>query len=264
MSRLRCGQIELAYEVSGQGPPLLLLSGLGLSSRVWSPILHAFEDQFRVLTVDNRGTGGSDAPPGPYAIEEMADDVASLLDQLEFGPGSAIGWSLGGSVLQSLLVRAPSHFHTAVLLSSLPSYTEVQHAWLDAQLVMRRQRLAPQTIATMGLPWSFTPRLLCDHARVASQVAALCADPNQTGLEAFEAQAAAIRAYDSRESLVAVKARTLVIVGAEDVLTPVEQAVELARCIPNSVLKVLPRGGHAMVLEYPDDTIDAIMGFLLA
>ena len=262
MATTDVGGVSLHYDVQGSGTPLLLISGLGQSSLVWAPIVPLLEDRFTCITFDNRGTGRSSVPPGPYRIDDMADDVAGLLEHLELGPVSAVGWSLGGSVLQSLLVRHGERLTRAVLLSAFPSYTAVQHAWLDAGLALRRSGLDPVSIALHGMAWGYTPRALSDHRALAAQAARIRDDPWPTSLAGFEAQAAGLRVYASQPHLPEADTPTLVLTGAEDVLTPVAQAVEMAALLPRGTLQVLPRGGHGMVLEYPDDTVRALIGFL--
>jgi 3-oxoadipate enol-lactonase len=112
------------------------------------------------------------------------------------------------------------------------------------------------------MPWVFTPGLLADHAAAAAQAELARKDPHPTTLAGFEAQAAGLRVYDSRGGLPSATAPVLVLAGAEDVLTPVAQSVEIAELLPNATLQVLPRGGHGMPLEYPDDTLAAITAYL--
>jgi pimeloyl-ACP methyl ester carboxylesterase len=254
--------VTLHYQAEGEGPPLLLIAGLGLSSLAWTAAVPRLREGFTVITFDNRGTGRSEVPPGPYAIDDLADDTAALIDHLGLGPVSAVGWSLGGSVLQSLLIRHGDTLRAAVLLNAFPSYTPIQDAWLDAGLMLRRGGLDPVAIGMNGMPWAFTPRLLSDHAAAAVQAELARKDPYPTTLAGFEAQAAGLRVYDSRPDLPRAQTPALVLAGAEDVLTPVAQSVEMAELLPDATLQVLPRGGHGMILEYPDDTLAAITGYL--
>jgi 3-oxoadipate enol-lactonase len=254
--------VTLHYDVEGNGPPLLLIAGLGSSSLAWAAAVPRLREGFTVVTFDNRGTGRSDVPPGPYAIDDLADDAAALVDHLGVGPVAAVGWSLGGSVLQSMLIRHARVLSKAVLLNAFPSYTAIQDGWLDAGLAVRRAGVDPVAIGMSGMPWAFTPRLLSDHVTAAAQAELARKDPHPTTLAGFEAQAAGLRIYDSRPDLPSAMTYTLVLVGAEDVLTPVSQSVEIAELMPNATLQVLPRGGHGMLLEYPDDTLGAITAFL--
>jgi pimeloyl-ACP methyl ester carboxylesterase len=262
MAIAKVNGIQINYQVEGSGPPLLLISGLGQSSSSWAPVVPLLRDTFCCITFDNRGTGRSDVPPGAYTIDQMADDTAALIVHLRSGPVCAVGWSLGGSVLQSMLIRHRERIDRAVLLSTFPSYTELQHGWLDCLIALEHSGVDPLALALFRMGWVFTPRWLSNHDAAVATAKLVLKDPYPTSTRAFEAQAHGLRRYDSRAGLPNVTTPTLVLVGAEDILTPVEQSAEIARLIPGARLQVLPRGGHGMVLEYTSDTVRAITAFL--
>ncbi|MGE5596229.1 MAG: alpha/beta fold hydrolase [Hyphomicrobiales bacterium] len=253
---------RLYYEVAGEGPPLLFVSGLGGNHTAWTLTVPQFAKRWQCITFDNRGTGESDVPPGPYTIEEMADDAAALLEVLGIEGAACVGVSLGASVLQAMAYRHPARIARLVLISAFPSYTEVQHRWLDAHIALRKAGLDPLSSFVAQSPWTFTAKTLGDHDGLIRLARLLLEQPNRTTDEGFFAQAAAIRNFDSRPNLPRVTAPTLVLTGAEDVLTPIAQAVEIAELIPNAHLQVLPRGGHGMVGEYHDDVMRAVRAFL--
>lgn len=262
MPTVKLGDVNVFYEIEGQGPPLLLIAGLGADSRAWATVKPHLTAHFTCVTFDNRGVGRSEVPPGPYTIDQMGDDAAALIRALDLAPVAVVGWSLGGSVLQALLIRHQELVSRAVLLSAFPSYTELQHAWLDCLLTLRQSDLPPVAQALFGMPWGFTPKMLVDHETlVAGAKLAQTLAPPAT-FEGFSAQAHGLRRYDSRPQLPTVKTPTLVLVGAEDTLTPVSQSVEMAELMPNARLQVLPRGGHGMAVEFPAETTAAIRAFL--
>jgi len=254
--------VNLHYDIEGEGPPLLLIAGLGANSSSWATMKPLLIGRFTCITFDNRGTGRSDTPPGPYTIDEMADDAAGLIRSLGYDEVMAVGWSLGGSVLQALLIRNGALVSRAVLLSAFPSYTELQHGWLDCLLSLRQSGVPAEAQAMFGMAWGFTGKMLADHAALAAAARLGAAAPYPTSFEGFAAQAHGLRRYDSRPRLPGVKTPTLVLVSAEDVLTPVSQSVEIAQLIPNARLQVLPRGGHGMAVEYSPETAAAITAFL--
>jgi 3-oxoadipate enol-lactonase len=256
--------VSLYYEEAGSGPPLLLIAGLGANRNSWATVVPVLSARYRVFTFDNRGAGRSEVPPGPYAMEDMAHDTAALIDHLGTGPMAAIGWSMGGVILQSLLIDHPDKVSVAVLLSTLPSYTELQHPWLDGLLALRQAGVDPITLATASLPWAFTPHTLTDHPRTRHLLELGAKDPEPTGYAGFTAQASGIRVFDRRSELGSIRTPTLVLVGAEDVLTPPAQAIDIASRLPDASLVVLPRGSHAMIIEFPAPTLAAIESFLEA
>lgn len=254
--------VELFYEVEGQGPPLLLIAGLGANSSAWATVKPLLTSRFTVITFDNRGTGRSAVPPGPYTIPQMADDTAALLRHLNLGKVDVVGWSLGGSVLQALLIGHGDLVGRAVILSGFPSYTEVQQGWLDCLLALRQAGVSAEAQGVFGMAWGFTGKMLVDHGLLAAAAKAGAAAPYPTSFEGFAAQAHGLRRYDSRPDLPKVTNKVLVLVGAEDVLTPVWQSVEMAELIPGAHLQVLPRGGHGMAVEFTPETVAAIVAYL--
>lgn len=264
MPKATVNGVELHYEDEGDGPPLLLISGLGANRLSWATVVPELCDRYRCITFDNRGVGESEVTTGPYTIDQMGDDAAALIDHLGLDAVSAVGWSMGGSILQSLLIRHGSKLNRTVLLSTLPSYTDVQSGWVDALLALREADVDPLAQGIVGMPWAFTPQVLANHSKTFEFAQLAQQNPYPTSPEGFAAQAAAIRVYDSRPQLPTVATPTLVLVGAEDILTPVEQSAEIAALIPGAKLVVLPRGGHAMVLEYQPDTLREISAFLAA
>jgi len=262
MATAKLNGIHIYYKVEGSGPPLLLISGLGQNSLPWAAIVPMLRDKFTCITFDHRGTGRSDVPPGPYTIDQLGDDASALIEQVGFGRVCAVGWSMGGSVLQSMLIRHRDKLVRAVLLSAFPSYSELQHQWLDSLIALQRAAIDPLALAVFRSAWVFTPRWLSDHADAVATAKLALKDPYPTTIQGFEAQAHGLRRYDSRPALPTVSTPTLVLVGAEDILTPVQQSAEIARLIPGAKLQVLPRGGHGMALEYTSDTARAILAFI--
>jgi 3-oxoadipate enol-lactonase len=254
--------VKLHYEVTGSGPELLLIAGLGANRNSWVPVLPQLRERHTCITFDNRGAGRSDVPPGPYTIEQLAGDTAALIDHLEVGPVPAVGWSMGGVILQSLLIDHPGAVSRAVLLSTLPSYTDVQHAWLDGLLALRAAGVDPVVLGAAGIPWAFTAHTLVNHPVAYAALKLGSEDSEPTSNAGFAAQAQAIRVFDRRAELPAITTPTLVLVGAEDVLTPPSQAIEIAERIPGARLVVLPRGSHGLIVEFPAPTLAAIEEFL--
>ena len=262
MPDLTANGVRLYYERSGEGDPLLLISGLGGGAGMWQAMLPRFAKDFHCILYDHRGTGRSDAPPGPYTMDQMADDAAALLTEIGLAPADCVGLSMGGCVLQALAYRHPEVVRKAVLLSTFGWYTEIQHAWLDVGLTLRRAGADPMVVTVAGMPWTYTGRVMSLHEKAYAWASLAQGNPYPTSLEGYEAHAHATRNFDSRGYLGEIQAPTLVLVGAEDILTPVHQAAELAARIPSARLMVLPRGSHAMIAEYQDDVVRAIRDFL--
>ncbi|MFT3661509.1 MAG: alpha/beta hydrolase [Gordonia sp. (in: high G+C Gram-positive bacteria)] len=261
MPTLAIDDVQLHYNDAGNGDPIVLISGLGSSSSAWTAVEPLLSDR-RVITVDNRGTGRTVVGDYSWTVDDMADDVVALIEHLGIGPCDIVGWSMGGSILQSILIRHPGVARKAILLATFARYSPTHHLWLDSILAAATTDAAPEALAISGMPWLFTARTLADHHRLAELARMSASDPYPTPPEGFAAQAACLRIYDTREGLPTVTDPVLVLVGGEDVLTPPAQSIEVAELIPTAHLQILPRGGHAITAEYPEDLVAAIKGYL--
>ena len=255
--------ITLNYEVRGEGEPLLFISGLGRDSSSWALVTPKFPDR-KCVVFDNRGTGASEVPPGDYTMEQLAGDTAALIHHLGIGPVDIVGVSMGSSVLQALGYLHPEVIKRAVFVSGFPNYTAVQQGWLDCLIALRDAGVDPVSQALMGMPWGMTARSLYDHETAYRNAKLGVELIPRTSDEGFKGQAAGLRVFDSRPDLPRVTAPALVLVGAEDILTPPFQSIEMAELMPNARLRVLPRGGHGLVAEYTDDVVSAIKAFFAA
>src|SRR5215472_15604419 len=94
--------VRIAYEECGDGPPLLLVHGLGYDHHGWGPLPALLDGDFRLLLVDNRGVGESEAPEGPYTVAELAADAAAVLDAAGVERAHVVGVSLGGFIAQEI------------------------------------------------------------------------------------------------------------------------------------------------------------------
>lgn len=254
--------INMYYEEQGSGEPLLMIMGLSGHVMHWLFQAPALAPHYRVVTFDNRGAGRSDAPPGPYSTRQMADDAAALLEHLGIERARVVGWSMGGMIAQELVLAHPQRVERLVLLASLAKVKPYGHAWLTFGEQARERELEPRGLALWSMPWLYTPAFMTNTQMVEAALNQVAADPYPIGAQGFAGQSAACRAHDALDRLSGITAPTLVLVGAEDILTPPEYSREMAARIPGARLQLLERGGHGISLEYPQLVNDALLAFL--
>ena len=114
------GDVRIAYEVAGDGPPLLLVMGLGYDRHGWGVVPRLLADDFTVAWYDNRGLGESDVPTGPYSASLMAGDALAVMDAAGFGRAHVVGTSLGGMVAQELVLAHPERVDRLIVCCSSP------------------------------------------------------------------------------------------------------------------------------------------------
>ena len=264
MPTIRANGIDIYYEQHGAGPDLVLIMGLGAHLGAWALQTPAFARHFRVTLFDNRGAGRTSAPDAPYSILGMADDTAALMDELGIARAHIAGASMGGMIAQELAINRPERVDRLVLACTRARAGEGRHLLAPAQAALYDLEIDGVQRALLTMPWSYTAAFMSEPRRVLAAVELRRKDPYPIQSHAYHRQQAAVMAHDTLDRLHGIAAPTLVLVAAEDILTPVDESAELARAIPGARLKVLPRGGHAFFAEYAQDFNRAVIDFLTA
>jgi 3-oxoadipate enol-lactonase len=249
----------IVARLEGEGPLLVLLAGFGQTSDVWTAVLPRLSASHTCVLVDNRGVGRS-AGNRDITIEKMAGDIAEVIQTLG-APAAVLGWSMGGAVAQTLALSRPDLVSSLVLLSTAARRSEVQQRWTAARVALAASAPDRETAEITVLPWLFTHRLLSDHRRLAS-IARANAGTDAVPVSVLRAQAHAFSTFDVTDRLGEVAAPVLVVVGAEDIVTPVSDSIAMALALRDGQLIVLPQGGHAVVLETPAEVVAPILRFL--
>ncbi|MCW2680711.1 MAG: hydrolase, alpha/beta fold family [Frankiales bacterium] len=249
-------RVELAHTERGTGRPLVLLHAFPLSSAMWQGL----ELPCRVIAPDQRGFGGSPLGADPPSLGECADDVLALMDRLGLEQVALGGLSMGGYVAMELLRRAPGRV-SALLLADTKAQAdtaEQREGRLRTAEAAEREgtaQLADQVLPAL-LGGTSLDRRLGVVARVRDLVAAA---PPATVAWASRAMAGR---PDSFDVLRATQVPALVVVGEQDVLSPVAQAQQMADALPQGRLVVVPEAGHLSAVEDPEAFGAAVTAFL--
>jgi 3-oxoadipate enol-lactonase len=238
-----------------------MIQGLGMHAAAWGLQRGAFGRRHRCIAPDNRGTGRSDAPPGPYDLVRMAADMIEVLDAEGVERVHVVGASMGGVIAQIIGVQHPERVRSLVLACTACRH----HAWRRELLAEWGNDVEQRGMQALtdddGMRWLVGPRL---QRRWGVFVNVLARVLVQTKPEAFKAQVDAILAMpdDMRDELHTITAPTLVITGSQDTLTPLGDAEELAELITTSRLYVLRGAAHGLMAETPNAFNDAVLKFL--
>jgi pimeloyl-ACP methyl ester carboxylesterase len=264
MPQARIRDVNLHYDVRGNGDPLLMIMGLGASSAAWDPkLLDDLAKLLRVITFDNRGTGQSDKPDAPYSIEMFADDAAGVLEHLKIRRAHIFGVSMGGMIAQEFALRHAAMTHTLTLgcttaggAHSVPPPPESL-----AILTAPREGVAPDEVIRRGWPLGYTPEYIRTHRdELEAAIPRLLEHP--TPPFAFQRQLEGTYTLKTWDRLPQIKAPTLVITGAKDVLIPAKNSEILAERIPGAKLHLIPNAGHAFMTEGREEFIRTFLPFI--
>ncbi|PJB30800.1 MAG: alpha/beta hydrolase [Deltaproteobacteria bacterium CG_4_9_14_3_um_filter_65_9] len=253
---------RMYHEEHGSGFPLLLINGLGSDHLEWIHQIPAFAARFRTVVFDNRGTGRTDMPPGPYTTAQMADDAASLLEALGITRAHVLGVSFGGMIAQEVALRHPDRVDALVLgctgpggeLSVRPS-PEAMAAFTVAK------REDPEAELRRMLPFLYTDACIRERPGEIEGFVRRRLD-HPTPPEGYVAQLSAAVTHDASSRLEKIRARTLVITGDADRLVHWENSLRLSGRIPGAKLVVLPGAPHRLFAENADAFNREILRFL--
>jgi len=242
--------------------PVVLLEGLGYGRWMWRWLRERLADEYRVLVPDNRGTGDSDAPEGPYTMAEMAADVEAVLADAGIDRAHLVGASMGGMTAQQYALAFDRAATLSLLCTShggeeavpMPEETaavifEVPDGVDERETV--RRRMAP---AVSDGFYDWDPELV---ERIVDW--RLEQDATEAGRDA---QAAAVQAFDASDRVGEIDVPALVLHGDADRVVPVENGRTLHETLPDGELVVVDGGPHLFFLEEPDRIADRIRAFL--
>jgi pimeloyl-ACP methyl ester carboxylesterase len=262
MPTARIGDIDVLYEIEGDGPPLLAIMGLTGTLGHWRGFPRRFTDEHRVITFDNRGAGGTSAPAGPYTTAQLARDALGLLDHLGIESAVVLGVSMGGMIAQALALEAPERVTKLVLActshggnTAVPPDPEVLAAFASGT-----KGGAEATVRRL-LALNFSPRFLEESAHIFEELVTYGL-ANRMTPAGFYGQAAAVGMHDVAARVNEIRVPTLVITGALDRLIPAGNAALLGNAIAGSRVVTLEGVGHMFWIEAADDAEKAIRSFL--
>jgi pimeloyl-ACP methyl ester carboxylesterase len=260
---------RFAYAEIGVGSPLLLLNGTGSPMAEWDPaLLGALGASHRVVVFDYPGLGQSGPAPGRITMPAMADWTDALIAALDLGAPDVLGWSMGGFVAQQLVIRHPASVGDIVLAGTNPggSRAVLGPAWVqDAD---SDSGGSIETYLRTNYPLRPCPQA-AGRAFVARLDAAVDSGrypdvtvPSRT----YEAMVAAedpwLRSDDNLDALSGVTARTLVLTGSRDVVTPPRNSRVIAEAIPGARLILMPNSGHSFLFQRPIAVARVVSAFL--
>ena len=261
MERARVDGIEIAYERHGEGPAVMLVSGLGGVGSYWIPQIEALSRSFTVITHDHRGTGQSTRFEGEYSVDMLAADALGLMDALGIERAHFVGHSTGGAIAQILAIEHPTRVQSMVQYAS---WTKADgHVRLCFFVRRRLLRDSGALAYIRATPLFLMPNWWIRDNEEALERAASDTLNSFSSVEIADARIDAVLAFDRTEQLEKIRTPTLVLCARDDFLTPPYYSEELALRIPNAELVMLEKGGHACSQTVPARFNEVVLSFLL-
>ncbi len=252
----------MKYELTGAGEETVILSaGLGGAAAFWAPQRTPLEQHFRVLALDQRGTGRNAEPlPDGYTIGHMTDDVIAVMDAAGVARAHFLGHALGGLVGLDLARRFPERLARLVLVNAWARVDRHSERCFDIRIGILHSQGAAAYVAAQPLFLHTAPYMSANHEKISAEVAHGTA--HFQGAENLLKRIGALRGFDARHDLARIIAPTLVAASRDDLLVPFTASQALAAGLRNAELWITAEGGHAFSVEQPEAFNAKLLGFL--
>jgi 3-oxoadipate enol-lactonase len=250
--------MRIRYEVDGSGPWVVLSHSLACAVGMWDEQCEALAPHYRVLRFDTRGHGGSDVPAGAYTLAQMADDLHGLLSAVGVQQPHFVGLSMGGMIGMTYALAHPGTFRSLVLCDTASRIPEAARPIWDERIVTAQtQGMEPLVEPTLKR-W-FTEAFLAQRGPVIERVARMIRTTPAAG---YAGCCHAIAQLDLTDRLKQIRCPIRIIVGEQDVGTPVAMSRAIHAAAPGSELVVIPQASHLSNLEQPAAFDAALLDFL--
>jgi pimeloyl-ACP methyl ester carboxylesterase len=249
---------RIYWDEQGEGEPLLLIMGLGYPSYLWHRTRPTLAARYRTIALDNRGSGRSDVPEGPYTIALMASDAAAVLDAAGVESAHVFGLSMGGMIAQEFALQYPGRVRSLILGCTASGGPNAVRAEAEVTRILMAREMSPEEAALAMRPYIYdagTPVERIEHDMVIRRQWF----PRPQG---FVAQLQAIIAWEAYSRLPQITAPTLVIHGETDKLVPPGNGKLIASRIPGAKLVLLPNASHIFTTDQTESAHHAILEFL--
>ncbi len=265
MTLLNRHDVELHYEVSGEGPPVLFIQGVGVAGSGWEAQTSVLAAEFQTLRFDNRGLGRSVRIQGPVSIEAMADDASALLNAVGWESAHIVGHSMGGVIAQQLALNQPERVRSLALLCTFARGKQAARlspkiVWLGLRTRLGTRRMRRRAMLELVYPADFLKRANRDELAescgqrfgrdLADSPPIVMKQLNATGRHDVSARLGELAAIPA-----------MVLSAERDPIALPEFGRDLARRLGNASFEVIPGASHAVVLQEPGVVNDRLRRF---
>jgi len=257
LPHVRVNDLNVYFEASGAGEPLVFLHGLGSSTRDWERQMEFFARCFQVIAFDNRGHGRTDKPRGPYSVHQFAGDAAAFLKAIGTVPAHVVGLSMGGMTAFQLAVDEPGLLKSLTVVNSGPAMvltnSRDRRAFFLRRLIVRflGMRKMGAILADMLLPEPHQEDL---HDTLITRWA-------ENDRRAYLASMKAITGWSVADRIGEIRCPVLIVTADQD-YTPVSLKEAYTRHIPGAELAVIRQSRHLTPIDQPEAFNEVLLGFL--
>ncbi|MFX1297064.1 MAG: alpha/beta fold hydrolase [Promethearchaeota archaeon] len=267
MPKIKVNDINIYYEIHGEGFPIVMIMGAGAPLNWWDEdLMEQLTKKYKTVVFDNRGIGQTDKPDIKYTIEMFVADTIGLMDALKIERAHVLGISLGGIIAQELALNHPERVEKLVLCATAPgvSFSVKLILRLLGKLllfIVKRKMKTAESTYEYFLPQLFTKEFINEHPDRIEEV-----KPNllayTPSFEDLKRHLDASLTVNTRKRLKNLEVPTLILQGKKDRMNSYKRALELAELIPYSRLALFEKTAHALFTQEPQKVLMTLLQFL--
>ncbi len=253
---------KLYYHEEGQGQPVIIINDLIEDHLFWSAIVKNLVEHFRVITFDQRGAGQSSIPKEPFVIEDFAEDVIAIADELGLEKFHLVGDSMGGIVAQIVSRKFADRVDRLVLSNSMAHLSQVNRWSLEIACDLYKEHPYYDEFYKLFMPWYFSSRFLEREEEPKELLKELKKRKHPLTHKGLQRVVEPFINYDSTKNLKYIQAPTLVIIAEEDIFCLFRDSRAMIKAIPTHQVELMS-GGHNSKIEHPNRWSEVVLNFFL-
>ncbi len=261
MPYIKANDINIYYEYEGDGPSLVMIGGFASSHKSLKEFSQPLKKHYKVLLMDLRGSGNSETTTPPYSIDLLAKDIFELMNSLNIESAYIYAHSMGSAILQAMCLNYPQKIKKAILCSSFLKIPYTSQMLFELVFKLFKLNLDQKLISKIIMPWLYSSNFLKNPQNFQNTLDTL--SKRNINLQGYEGQAIALAQFDSTKWIYKIKTKTLILVGSQDINTPLYCAEMVHEKLKNSKLKIIKNAAHAIYKEKPNELYKIILDFFI-
>jgi pimeloyl-ACP methyl ester carboxylesterase len=263
MPSVKLNDIDIHYETTGNGEPLLLIAGFASDNASWAPVIEPLSQHFTLIMPDNRGCGRTKTNGAPITIDAMVDDIRALLDHLSIERAHVLGHSMGGAIAMALAAKHPEKIGKLTIASSSPEVPSRSNSIIETLVSMREAGASDDHWLLSFFHWLFAPAFFENERAVEAALVMAKAYPYAQSVSDMRLQSNAVKAFDAKPLPGQIETETLVLLGADDLLFPPEVAEVSFAGLKHRKTCILSGAAHSIHWDQPARFSSAVTDFLM-
>jgi 3-oxoadipate enol-lactonase len=254
----KIGDIDVFYTIEGEGPWLTMAHSLACNTTAWDAQATLLSKKFTVLRYDARGHGQTSSTPGPYTLDQLADDAYGLLSALGISQTHWMGISMGGMIGQTMALKYPTLFSSLMLIDTTSRRPDNAQAMWGARITLAKEQGMAGLLESTLERWFTAPFRQSNSSAIKPIADGILA----TSVDGFCGCCAAIAQINTLDRLKEIQCPALVVVGEHDHGTPPAMAKQIHENLPNSEFVLIESAAHIANIEQPEVFNQAVLTFL--